>query len=310
MRLICPNCGAQYEVDDQVIPGDGRDVQCSSCGHTWFQRPAHLDRDLADELDRELPESDDAPEDPAPKDDTAPEDDAPEPDAPRPDDDSDGAPDTAPARTRRTLDPEIADVLREEAAREAEARRAEKKGAGPQLETQPDLGLDDGTEPAPSRSEAARARMARLRGRSDEPPMEETATAAIAAGNPRRELLPDIEEINSSLRASGDRSDHSADAPDTPADAPRPDGGPDKAKPDRRSGGGFRTGFLLMVLIAVAAVLVYAFAPQIVESVPASEPWMTGYVDWANAMRTRTDDLIADLMLRLRDLTGGSTPES
>ena len=42
MRLICPNCGAQYEVPDEVIPEDGRDVQCSNCGDTWFQsHPDH-----------------------------------------------------------------------------------------------------------------------------------------------------------------------------------------------------------------------------------------------------------------------------
>jgi predicted Zn finger-like uncharacterized protein len=38
MRITCPNCGAQYEVDPRVIPDIGRDVQCSNCGHTWFQR--------------------------------------------------------------------------------------------------------------------------------------------------------------------------------------------------------------------------------------------------------------------------------
>lgn len=37
MRLICPNCDAQYEVPDNVIPPEGRDVQCSDCGNTWFQ---------------------------------------------------------------------------------------------------------------------------------------------------------------------------------------------------------------------------------------------------------------------------------
>ncbi len=39
MRLVCPNCGAQYEVDDRVIPDSGRDVQCSACGHGWYQMP-------------------------------------------------------------------------------------------------------------------------------------------------------------------------------------------------------------------------------------------------------------------------------
>ncbi len=37
MRLICPSCRAQYEVEDDAIPADGRDVQCGSCTTTWFQ---------------------------------------------------------------------------------------------------------------------------------------------------------------------------------------------------------------------------------------------------------------------------------
>lgn len=48
MRLICPNCDAQYEVGAGVIPLSGRDVQCSNCGQTWFQ--THPDM-LADEED-------------------------------------------------------------------------------------------------------------------------------------------------------------------------------------------------------------------------------------------------------------------
>lgn len=39
MRLGCPNCNAQYEIDDAAIPTDGREVQCSACGHGWFQYP-------------------------------------------------------------------------------------------------------------------------------------------------------------------------------------------------------------------------------------------------------------------------------
>jgi len=37
MRLGCPGCGAQYEVDAASVPDEGRDVQCSACGHGWFQ---------------------------------------------------------------------------------------------------------------------------------------------------------------------------------------------------------------------------------------------------------------------------------
>ncbi|WP_235602498.1 zinc-ribbon domain-containing protein, partial [Sulfitobacter pontiacus] len=49
MRLICPNCDAQYEVPDEVMPSSGRDVQCSNCGQTWFQH--HPDFPPLDEED-------------------------------------------------------------------------------------------------------------------------------------------------------------------------------------------------------------------------------------------------------------------
>ena len=39
MRLICPRCGAQYEIDAAAIPAAGRDVECSTCDHIWRARP-------------------------------------------------------------------------------------------------------------------------------------------------------------------------------------------------------------------------------------------------------------------------------
>ncbi|MEJ2029203.1 MAG: zinc-ribbon domain-containing protein [Maritimibacter sp.] len=64
MRLICPNCGAQYEVDDRVIPENGRDVQCSACGHGWYQMRKDLVVSSEEELDASAaePEAEPAPE--------------------------------------------------------------------------------------------------------------------------------------------------------------------------------------------------------------------------------------------------------
>ena len=58
---------------------------------------------------------------------------------------------------RPQLDPEVRDILKEEAERELAARRAEAQAA---LETQPDLGLEDVAASAASRT-------ARLRGEPD-----------------------------------------------------------------------------------------------------------------------------------------------
>lgn len=38
MRLTCPNCGAEYELPDGMIPPGGKHVQCSACHTRWFMR--------------------------------------------------------------------------------------------------------------------------------------------------------------------------------------------------------------------------------------------------------------------------------
>ena len=119
MRLICPSCGAQYEVDESVIPDGGRDVQCSNCGHAWFQQSA---RQLRDEAGEEAFEPAGA-EPPAPAATGPAAGAAPEPAAPwaehdeEPDEPAEAVPEPAPApeRARRTLDDAVRNVLREEA---------------------------------------------------------------------------------------------------------------------------------------------------------------------------------------------------
>ncbi len=38
MRLTCPNCGAEYEVPEGMIPPGGKHVQCTNCHTRWFMR--------------------------------------------------------------------------------------------------------------------------------------------------------------------------------------------------------------------------------------------------------------------------------
>jgi predicted Zn finger-like uncharacterized protein len=306
MRLTCPNCGARYEVDDALIPPEGRDVQCSDCVTTWFQagprkplqeqpsaprppfpEPAAPDIEEADtqgaleaaatetpaepateEVERPLEQVPESGFDPTTDEDAAyaseqeesapieeglvtegpvsdtPESDMtdlvaeteapPDPDLPEAveqmavatedaaDDNLAEIPQSAESATqvvaendaadidedeataepagRRAIDPDVRDILRSEAEREAKLRKAE---ADP-VETQAEMPLEQSSD------EPARARR-----RMDLEDAQDAYTVGAAsaghANGSRRDLLPDIEEINSTLRATEDRGAEEGD---------------------------------------------------------------------------------------------------
>lgn len=250
MRLICPNCDAQYEVDAALIPAEGRDVQCSACGHVWFQSPDPMDED-EDPAEFAPPVFGGEPEE------------EPEPEDPQ-------------VLRRHSLDDSMLAVLREEAEREARARAVEAERAAPRsLEMQPELGLDE----APPRL--------RIRPRAQEPeeppeappapppPPPPTTTPARGA---RRELLPDIEAINSTLDASS-----ATRRGEAAVQVPEP--------PERRRSG-FRIGFLLMIALAALAWLLYAQSPRIAQAVPQAAPVLAGYTALVDKARLGLDSLM------------------
>ena len=310
MRLTCPNCAAQYEVPEDVIPAEGRDVQCSNCGQTWFQAAAGAAA-AAEVQAEDIPAVPEAEAPPAPAVEETPEpelpaeaagetaepaaEEDPEPAEARqealeeadqtgghPDAPLDGEPEAdaaateaeiaaAPPPRSRGLDPALTDILREEAEREASLRAAE----GESLETQPDLGLESAAaeDEAARRSRQARDRMARMRG---EDPRQ---TAAAETGS-RKELLPDIEEINSTLRSAGS----AAPAPQAASEEP----------PVRRKSS-FARGFALSLIAALALVIVYDKAALISEKLPQANPALDSYVGWVDQARLWLDGQVKSL---------------
>lgn len=252
MRLTCPHCDAQYEVDAAVIPEDGRDVQCSSCGHTWFQ----LSAAALVAADETAAKADDGFDDVPDLDDLSAAE-TPEP--------PEAAPEVAPAAKaapkQRTLDDAVLNVLREEADREAKARQSE----GSSLEAQGEFGLA-AAAPAPVVTEVAPAAVDPGEGVHGDP---------LVARGSRRELLPDIEEINSTLRATSERSGDPAarNVPETLR--------------QRRSG--FRRGFLSALSVMILALLPYVLADSLATRVPSLAPAVTGYAHAIDSFRLWLD---------------------
>ena len=280
MRLICPNCDAQYEVDDGAIPEAGRDVQCSNCGHAWFQNREVVAADVSDDLYRE-PEPESVAEVPASlvqNDDYDYEDE--EDDAPLP------PPNGGATPMQRELDKGVLAILREEAEREMAARKAEATG----IEMQGDLGLPPPVSPVVGSAAAASAASAALRTETDKriaTMKGEPAPPPRAAA--RRDLLPDIEEINSSLRPN----DMAASLVETTVPKPA------------TSGSGFRSGFALVLIVAVLAVVIYVMAPQISAQMPGAADAMVSYVATVDSLRLWVDGLMQRATGALNGLTGG-----
>ena len=36
MIICCPSCNKNFQIDANLIPKEGRNLQCGSCGHVWF----------------------------------------------------------------------------------------------------------------------------------------------------------------------------------------------------------------------------------------------------------------------------------
>ena len=36
MIIECINCNKKFQVNSELIPQEGRSIQCGSCGHVWF----------------------------------------------------------------------------------------------------------------------------------------------------------------------------------------------------------------------------------------------------------------------------------
>jgi predicted Zn finger-like uncharacterized protein len=314
MRLICPNCEAQYEVSDDAIPPGGRDVQCSNCQQSWFQteKPTVPGRDTLQLSNRQEPEV----EEPEVEEPTSIADPAPEPDAP-----AEAAPETAtetpeePARSfmeemaaetpepapveepvpaakaptpppepvRRPLDDAVANILRTEAALGTAATATVTQEPSPAMKPP----ATEAAKPAaPVAADETRQRIAMMTaeegGTRTGTNTSTTSTTAANAEEAHLRTVPSINEINATLRARAQANDAS--------------GLTEAEKIEAVERKGFRRGFFWVLLILLVAILPYVFADLITENLPQTTEFMASYVMMIDKLRLSLSEMVSGFM--------------
>jgi predicted Zn finger-like uncharacterized protein len=297
MRLQCPNCDAEYEVGASAIPFDGRDVQCSNCGHGWFQ--AHPDFEVDYAIESAL-------YDPPPPLAQGSETPLPIP--------------------RRELDPEALRVLREEVALE-EAKRAEDAArANAVAKPTP---LADGPEAVLDAMVAKDARDQRSGAQVE-------GQANVQAGKYRSspDTEADLRDIEAELDAEQNAQAQNANfgaplprvsprrvarlkglnddavtqnapmsaAPQTAPVMPQPDAGVEQGQdlrgdfanaiPKPRQKSGSRAGFYTVMLAMLAAAAGYVFGPDLAKAVPDLAAPMGHYITLVNSLRDQVQVIV------------------
>lgn len=163
------------------------------------------------------------------------------------------------------VDDSVLAILREEAEREALARKAE---AARPLEVQADLGLEAAI-PAARKPVENLSLIASPSGASGED--------ADDRGSARKARLPDVEEINSTLRPGEHRVEAAAA----------------EAMPDPVEGrSSFRKGFLMVMTFAILGAALYVSADALAAAVPALAGVLKAYVGFVDSLRLQLDGLM------------------
>lgn len=305
MRLKCPGCGALYEVDDDAIPPEGREVLCAACGTTWFQRREDAGSAVTEAKSSSTPYHRISPETlrilreeaeiaaSLRKGKTA----------------------SPPAEEVRTLpeEEELAQPAARENARTPQVSKGDKQDQ-PKPEDKAEPGEADGGEAVEVVIEEAAAVKVETRvlkrKRRGRRLIEEIAPEKIPVPSPAKEgeiLARESGEDGALASAGGGLLGRSADRGDR-EDHGESHGLPplprDLAAHEEHGETLGKAGFWLGVLIVAIAIGVYFLAPRIAAAVPDLAGPIGAYVDMVDRARLWLDEQVRILTDRLWQLIG------
>ena len=265
MRLNCPKCEARYDVPGKNVPTSGREVQCSACGHTWFQTHPSLSNLHASVKDLALETE------------TMPQESKVALAKSEPGAEISGRLDGTSSTPLSRLHPTVAEVLKEEARREVAVRAAEN------LEKRTESGKDKALLQTAPRFENAKSEsnanpsiffgseLAKSGGLHSQVTQVERAS--------RDDLLPDLEEINSPPNPEKSKKRKFADK----------SGQLKRFSHNRMK----RLGLVTGIVIVICFLLIYQFSIVISQAIPQSEQILEIYVQFVDRLRIISDQSIA-----------------
>ena len=54
MIITCEKCSKKFNLEDSLIPDEGRELQCGSCNHKWFFKKNEGSIKLENELSKNI----------------------------------------------------------------------------------------------------------------------------------------------------------------------------------------------------------------------------------------------------------------
>ena len=303
MRLACPNCGAEYEVPDGLVPEGGKHVQCTDCDTRWFVRGGRDAVVSEDQLIERLenwrprlvtsggiapgtPRATQAPTAVRPVAEPEP---APPAPAPASEAETGTAPDASPLSAKDDEAPEEAhDPIADGPPEDFVWEDSQGAVAPPELDAsviQPRESTPTPTPPAAAPMfQPVRAPEPGIAPERNAEPTAATASKpspAAIAGSEDDADIEDVRPIRNRTRNSQriELPENGARAVETPGPTPEP--------------GRFRTGLVVALALFALAFLVYAARDAIVATVPAVEPVLSGYAGAVDGMREGIDRIIA-----------------
>jgi predicted Zn finger-like uncharacterized protein len=259
MRLTCPNCSAVYEIPDDAIPEEGRDVECSNCEHVWFQAHPGMMTEAAPLTPSQRPI------DPAVAEILQQEA-------------------TLEFEARRKTQPKTGVVMPEETVSEtppepASATEAEQSSEDEKMPPQQEVedqgvaaesNIEEkaGPEEMEKQSGAIADQIETDQTETEEAP-ETPAEENAKAGDPVLEPQSGAGSMPDTLPVEG--------APETSEDV--------------EQSRGFQRSFMIVLLLAGCGAALYVFAPDIIVQVPKTEPFLMQYISGVDQVRVWLDAL-------------------